>query len=99
VLGFSSFLSSSKLTIIITRLHRDITIREENAITALEVMSRFAVNPKWLIYLPPTMSRCETSKRDGLLVLPEEAFAYHLHEGVHKVLCQQRIASGSRCLS
>jgi len=40
--------------IIHTRLARNITIREENAITALEVMSRFAVNPKWLIYLPPT---------------------------------------------
>ena len=30
-------------------------------------MSRFAANPKWLIYLPPTMSPSETSKRDGLL--------------------------------
>jgi protein phosphatase len=29
-----------------TRLHRNITIREENATTALEVMSRFAANPK-----------------------------------------------------
>ena len=42
--------------IITTRLHRNVTIREENAIAALEVMSRFAANPKWLIYLPPTMS-------------------------------------------
>ena len=33
-----------------------VTIREENAAAALEVMSRFAANPKWLIYLPPTMS-------------------------------------------
>src|SRR5258707_10976940 len=46
--------------------------------------------PKWLIYLPPTMSPCETSKRDGLLEHPEEAFAYYLHEGVHKVVCQQK---------
>src|SRR5947207_11040332 len=83
--------------IINTRLHRNITIREENAITALEVMSRFAVNPKWLIYLPPTMSQCETSKRDGLLEHPEEAFAYYLHEGVHKVVCQQK-HMGSRAV-
>jgi protein phosphatase len=76
--------------IINTRLHRNITIREENAITALEVMSRFAVDPKWLIYLPPTISPCETSKLDGLLEHPEEAFAYYLHEGVHKVVCQQK---------
>ena len=83
--------------IINTRLHRNITIREENAITALEVMSRFAVNPKWLIYLPPTMSPCETSKRNGLLEHPEEAFAYYLHEGVHKVVCQQK-HMGSRAV-
>ena len=39
-----------------------VTIREENATAALEVMSRFAANPKWLIYLPPTMSPTETTK-------------------------------------
>jgi hypothetical protein len=40
----------------------------ENATTALEVMRRRASNPKWLIYLPPTMSPCETSNCDlGLL--------------------------------
>jgi protein phosphatase len=42
--------------IIATRLHHSVTVREENAIAALEVMSRFAADPKWLIYLPPTMS-------------------------------------------
>jgi protein phosphatase len=35
--------------IISTPLHHNLTIREENAIAALEVMSRFAANPKWLI--------------------------------------------------
>ena len=83
--------------IINKRLNRTITIREENAITALEVMSRFASNPKWLIYLPPTMSPCETSKRDGLLEHPEDAFAYYLHEGVHKVVCEQK-HMGSRAV-
>jgi polynucleotide kinase-phosphatase len=83
--------------IINTRLNRTISIREENAITALEVMSRFASNPKWLIYLPPTMSPCETSKRDGLLEHPEDAFAYYLHEGVHKVVCEQK-HMGSRAV-
>lgn len=83
--------------IIQTRLQRSITIREENATAALEVMSRFAANPKWLIYLPPTMSPCETSKRDGLLEHPEEAFSYYLHEGVHKVVCEQK-HMGSRAV-
>ena len=83
--------------IIQTRLQRSITIREENATTALEVMSRFAANPKWLIYLPPTMSPCETSKREGLLEHPEEAFAYYLHAGVSKVVCEQK-HMGSRAV-
>ena len=46
-----------------TRLHRTVTVREENAIAALEVMSRFAANPKWLIYLPPTMSPSRHASR------------------------------------
>ncbi|MBV8552611.1 MAG: polynucleotide kinase-phosphatase [Acidobacteriaceae bacterium] len=83
--------------IIATRLHRTVTIREENATAALEVMSRFAANPKWLIYLPPTMSPSETSRRAGYLEYPEEAFAYFRHEGVATVVCEQK-HMGSRAV-
>jgi len=38
--------------IIATTLTHSVTIREENAIAALEVMSRWAIDPRWLIYLP-----------------------------------------------
>ena len=38
-----------------------IVVAEENASAALEVMSRFALAPQWLAYLPPTMSPSETS--------------------------------------
>ena len=31
-------------------------LREGHAAAALEVMSRFALDPRWLLYLPPTMS-------------------------------------------
>lgn len=83
--------------IISTRLNRTVTVREENATAALEVMSRFAANPKWLIYLPPTMSPCETSRRPDLLEHPEEAFAYYRHEGVSNVVCEQK-HMGSRAV-
>ncbi|HEX2327866.1 MAG TPA: polynucleotide kinase-phosphatase [Candidatus Angelobacter sp.] len=83
--------------LISTALHRNIMIREENATAALEIMSRFAANPKWLIYLPPTMSPCETSHREGLLEYPDEAFAYYRHEGVAKVICEQK-HMGSRAI-
>jgi len=83
--------------IIQTHLHRTVTIREENAAAALEVMSRFAANPKWLIYLPPTMSPSETSQRPGYLEYPEQAFAYFRHEGVPSVVCEQK-HMGSRAI-
>ncbi len=83
--------------IIPTRLRHNITIREENAIAALEVMSRFAANPKWLIYLPPTMSPCETSKEPGLLEHPAQAFAYYQQEGIEQVVCEEK-HMGSRAV-
>ena len=83
--------------IVDTRLIPRITIREENAIAALEVMSRFAVDPKWLIYLPPTMSPTETSKLPGLLEHPSDAFAYYRTEGVPQVVCEQK-HMGSRAV-
>lgn len=80
-----------------TRHHHTVTIREENAIAALEVMSRFAINPKWLIYLPPTMSPSETSTRDGYLEHPSEAFGYYRHNGVSRVVCEEK-HMGSRAV-
>lgn len=64
---------------------------------ALEVMSRFATNPKWLIYLPPTMSPTETSHEPGLLEHPAEAFAYYRHEGIPTVICEEK-HMGSRAV-
>jgi len=83
--------------IVSTRLHGNVTIREENATAALEVMSRFAANPKWLIYLPPTMSPSETSHAPGLLEHPAEAFAYFRHAGVPRVVCEEK-HMGSRAV-
>src|SRR5208282_4628732 len=83
--------------IVTTRLHHSVTIREENATAALEVMSRFAVNPKWLIYLPPTISPTETSDRPGLLEHPQQAFDYFRASGVGKVICEEK-HMGSRAV-
>ena len=80
-----------------TRLHHNVTIREENTINALEVISRFAVNPKWLIYLPPTMSPSETTNRPGFLEHPTEAFTYYRKQGVSKVLWEEK-HMGSRAV-
>ncbi|HVS36222.1 MAG TPA: polynucleotide kinase-phosphatase [Gemmataceae bacterium] len=83
--------------IVTTRLRGNVTVREANAAAALEVMSRFAVDPKWLIYLPPTMSPCETSAEAGLLEHPAEAFAYYRSQGAPKVVCEEK-HMGSRAV-
>jgi len=83
--------------IIKTRLGGNVTIREENATAALEMMSRFAVDPKWLICLPPTMSPSETTARPGLLEHPAEAFAYFRGQGVPTAVCEEK-HMGSRAV-
>ena len=83
--------------IVSTRLFRTVTIREENSVAALEVMSRFAADPKWLIYLPPTMSPSETSRQPDLLEYPAEAFGYFRHQGVARVMCEEK-HMGSRAV-
>jgi protein phosphatase len=80
-----------------TRLSGKVTIREENAAAAIEVMSRFAVDPRWLIYLPPTMSPSETSQEPGLLEHPGDAFAYFRTNGVPKVVVEEK-HMGSRAV-
>jgi protein phosphatase len=83
--------------IVQTRLKHNITIREENSIAALEVMSRFAINPKWLIYLPPTMSPCATSELPDFLEHPAQALNYYKKRGVQKVVCEEK-HMGSRAV-
>jgi protein phosphatase len=83
--------------IIEARLAGTVTIREENAAAALEVMSRFAVDPRWLVYLPPTMSPTATSEREGLLEHPHEAFAAFRAAGVRTVVCEEK-HMGSRAV-
>lgn len=83
--------------IVQTRLKNNILIRQENSIAALEAVSRFAVNPKWLIYLPPTMSPCETSALDGFLEYPAEAIGYYKSRGVQAVVCEEK-HMGSRAV-
>ncbi len=84
--------------IVDTRVRHTVTIREENAAAALEVMSRFAVDPRWLIYLPPTMSPAETAPSDvELLERPQEALGYFASNDVERVVCQEK-HMGSRAV-
>lgn len=81
-----------------TRLHGTILLREDKTAPALETLSRFGVDPRWVIYLPPTMAPVEASSAPDLLEHPSEAFAYYRHLGVHQVVCEQK-HMGSRAIA
>jgi protein phosphatase len=80
-----------------TELRGRIVVAEENAAAALEVMSRFAIVPQWLVYLPPTMSPSETSAREGWLERPEEALEHFRRSGMREVVCEEK-HMGSRAI-
>ncbi|MFL5759700.1 MAG: polynucleotide kinase-phosphatase [Thermomicrobiales bacterium] len=82
---------------IAAQLMRSVTIRDDQAHAALEAMSRFAVDPKWLIYLPPTMSPVETSSEPTLLEHPREAFAFYRGKDVQRVIIEEK-HMGSRAI-
>ncbi|MFG2348243.1 polynucleotide kinase-phosphatase [Streptomyces phaeochromogenes] len=81
-----------------TRHAGRVSVREENAAAALEVMSRFAVDPRLMPYLPPTMAPTATSKVEGYLEHPVEAFAQYAADGVARVVCEEK-HMGSRAVA
>ena len=80
-----------------TRLMGRVTVHEERAAAALEVMSRFAVDHRWLVYLPPTMAPPQTSTRPDLLEHPDEVLAYYRRCGVRELVCEEK-QMGSRAV-
>ena len=80
-----------------TTLAGRVTIEAENSSAALEVMSRFAVDPRWLVHLPPTMAPVATSERPDYLEHPDEAFSYFRKAGANEVVCQEK-HMGSRAV-
>ncbi|MFC0556428.1 polynucleotide kinase-phosphatase [Planotetraspora thailandica] len=81
-----------------TRHGGRVKIVQENSAAALEIMSRFSVDPRWLVYLPPTMSPPETSALDGFLEHPDQAFAEYAKAGVSRVVCEEK-HMGSRAIA
>ncbi|GAA0808721.1 polynucleotide kinase-phosphatase [Spirilliplanes yamanashiensis] len=73
------------------------TIAAENSAAALEVMSRFAIDPELLVWLPPTMAPCSTSTLDGYLEHPASAFADLRAAGAGTVVCEEK-HMGSRAV-
>ncbi len=80
-----------------TRFNSTVIIPEFNSTAALEVVSRFAVDPRWLIYVPPTMAPSPTAEEGEFLEHPEQAIDYFMTRGVTELVAEEK-HMGSRCL-
>ncbi|AOS61644.1 polynucleotide kinase-phosphatase [Actinoalloteichus hymeniacidonis] len=80
-----------------TAHHGRVTVRAEQAAAALEVISRFSLDPRWLLYLPPTMAPTPTSARPDVLEHPTEAFEFYRAAGTGRVVCEEK-HMGSRAV-
>ena len=67
-----------------------VTVAAENSAAALEVMSRFAMDPRALLWLPPTMAPCSTAPSGDYLEHPAQAFADYRSAGVTTVVCEEK---------
>ncbi|MEM8760463.1 MAG: polynucleotide kinase-phosphatase, partial [Pseudomonadota bacterium] len=94
LLWFDDFAAKQRIE---TRLGGTVLISEEHALAALEVMSRFAVDPRWLIHLPPTMAACPTSPEGPFLEHPNEALDHYSKLGVTELVAEEK-HMGSRAL-
>ncbi len=94
LLYFDDFIAKQRID---CRLGRPVTIPEENALAALESMSRFGIDPRWLIYLPPTMAACPTAPSGVYLEHPEQALEHYRSRGIKQLVAEEK-HMGSRAL-
>ena len=94
LLYFDDYLGKRRIE---TRFDRTIIIPEENSFAALEVASRFAVDPRWLIYLPPTMAPCPTAPGGPYLEYPDQALDFFAGQGVTALVAEEK-HMGSRAV-
>ncbi len=80
-----------------TRFKSTVLIPEQNSLAALEVVSRFAVDPRWLVYVPPTMAASPTAADEGFLERPEMALNFYASRGVTDLIVEEK-HMGSRAI-
>jgi hypothetical protein len=68
------------------------TLNESQFATTLELLHQEAVSPRWLIYLPPSMSPPQPATEPGYLEHPNEAFSYYEKKGQTHVVVQEKCA-------
>ncbi|WJZ00469.1 Bis(5'-nucleosyl)-tetraphosphatase PrpE [asymmetrical] [Corynebacterium hansenii] len=91
----SSILGDHRIS---TGLFGHVKVSAERAAGALEPLSRFAMPPAKIIYLPPTMAPAPSSSVAGYLEHPTEALAHFRSHGVKEVVCEEK-HMGSRAVA
>ncbi len=84
--------------IITTSLQHTVRVDMSKAGRALEDITRFAIDPRWLIYLPPTMSPADSSDLPEFLEHPLEAIEYYRSYGQQSIVAQEK-HMGSRAIA
>jgi protein phosphatase len=72
-----------------THLCPTLVIRDAQSAAALEVMSRFAIDPRWLISLPPTMAPPDTRHAPDQLEDPTQVLGYYRRQGIYQVIGEE----------
>lgn len=88
VLDFSYFRDRSLAS---TRMMYNMGPQDWQVIPVIEWMNTFAVNPRWLIYLPFRPSPPKTTSLPGLLEHPIQAIEYYRRKGVASLSLQEMV--------
>jgi polynucleotide kinase-phosphatase len=75
-----------------------VEITGAGAAAALEIVSRVAVDPRWLVFVPPGIAPCSGSDDHALLEHPGRAFDEYRASGVPQLVCEERWR-GSRAIA
>ena len=81
-----------------TRLGGGVHLGAEEAAAGLEAMSRFAVDPRWLVYLPPSIVPARSAPGTDTLEHPLAALAYYREHGATGAMLQE-LHSGTRVVA
>lgn len=83
--------------IVHTRTHGNIRVSSEHARSALETVSRFSVDPRVMVYIPPTMAPAATSDLPDILEHTDQALAQYREDGIDRVVVEEK-HMGSRAI-
>ncbi len=81
----------------LTAAGRSIRVEQHQWKATFDAFSRWTVNPRWLIYVPPGMCSLQSQLTEGPLEHPRDAFNYYRNENIKRVIVELK-HMGSRAI-